>query len=305
MTNTIDSIEFSEVIGEKLTDITKGKLEGYNFSYSNLTKEEHEEAIDQIKEAIKKPPAISGKHRAEDWERGWGENKQKYRSTRDIKETIPRYFSKFPYVRWNNELIKPSTMTFEYEILCLLEYQIFSKWLKDYDNIYEFGCGTGHNLLRLREVNSQCKLFGLDWSKSSQELIGYINEDTDLDCEASQFDFFNPNYDYDIETNSAIYTVAALEQVGESFECFIDFLLHKKPNLCINIEPIPELFEGSDLELDKLCVEYCKSRHYLLGYLDCLQELEKKGKIRILQCNRNYIGSFFIEGYSTIIWRIL
>ena len=55
------------------------------------------------------------------------------------------------------------------------------------------------------------------------------------------FDFFNPNYDIDIPKNSAIFTCNSLEQIGENYKEFINFLLEKKPSLCINFEPMSEL----------------------------------------------------------------
>jgi SAM-dependent methyltransferase len=292
------------VVGENLTELAKEKISKYNFLYSDLAAEEHEMAINQIKEATKKPPIISGKHRKKDWESGWRENALAYLKSGSLKEIVPKYFNKFPYVRWNNKLIKPETKNFEYEMLCALQYQVFSRWFHDCSHIYEFGCGTGHNLLRVNEAVTGCNLYGLDWSSSSQELIEYLKNDGKLDCDSAKFDFFNPNYEYKIEENSGIYTMAALEQVGQNFKPFVDFLLYKKPRICVNIEPLVELFSPSDLELDRLCVKYCERRNYLTGYLSFLRELEKDGKINILQCNRNSIGSLFIEGYSILVWQV-
>lgn len=297
--------EFEQVIGEELTQFAKQKILQYSFEYEELSEEEYLEAIEKIKNSIKNPPTISGKHRAKDWENGWTENKKLFLKEKNARSLIPKYFGKFPYVRWNKNLIKTLNKDFEYNMLSLLEYQIFSKYFSNYKNIYEFGCGTGHNLLRVKEVKPDCKLYGLDWASSSQELLNILSEEGIMKCESTKFDFFQPEYSLEIKESSAIYTIAALEQIGSNYKNFVDFLLEKKPDICVNVEPIIELFNDSNIELDQLCVQYCESRNYLNGFLTYLKELESQNKIQIIENKRNYIGSFFLEGYSTIIWKIL
>ena len=99
-------------------------------------------------------------------------------------------------------------------------------------------------------------------------------------------------------------TVAALEQTGTRYERFLRYLIKQKPKIVIHIEPIPELLDPDNL-IDYLSIKYMEKRKYLSGYLTHLKELEKQGKIKILEARRSGIGSQYIDGYSIIAWRPL
>ena len=55
--------------------------------------------------------------------------------------------------------------------------------------------------------------------------------------------------------------------------------------------------------MDYLSIKYFKKRNYLDGLKTYLVDLEKQGKIEIIQDQRSYIGSMLIDGYSIIAWR--
>ena len=119
---------------------------------------------------------------------------------------------------------------------------------------------------------------------------------------AKQFDFFNPDYEFKLKPCSAIYTVAALEQVGTNFRDFVNYLLKQKLEYCLHVEPIGEFLDESNL-LDWLSIQYFHKRNYLQGFFNYLHELEKKGDIEIINAQRTFIGSLFIDGYSVIVWK--
>ncbi len=50
------------------------------------------------------------------------------------------------------------------------------------------------------------------------------------------FDFYKPNYDLQIPPKSAFFTHGALEQIGDNFNNFFDFIFEKKPDIVVNIE---------------------------------------------------------------------
>ena len=173
-----------------------------------------------------------------------------------------------------------------------------------YDNLLEFGCGPSYHLLRFGNFNKNINLIGLDWAEVSQNIIKEINNlAINSKIKGYNFDFFNPDYAIDIPDNSAVFTCNALEQIGENYKEFIDYLLVKKPALCINFEPMVEFLDEDNL-VDQLCVLYTKKRNYLKGYLSYLEQLEKEGKIEIILKKRLQIGSLYIEGNPVIIWKI-
>ena len=93
-----------------------------------------------------------------------------------------------------------------------------------------------------------------------------------------------------------------MEQIGNKYKKFYNFLKKKKPGVVVNIEPIPEILNSSSL-LDNLSIYYMKKRKYLNGYLNFLSKEEKKKKIKIIFKRKSYFGSFLIYEHSIIIWK--
>lgn len=246
----------------------------------------------------------SGEHRKSEWEDGWGENLTEISQEKgNINSIIPKYFNKYGAIRWRGKFIKPVSEKFEYQSLGIILDWLFDKYFRDYDSIYEFGCGPAYNLLRARETNKDAKLWGLDWAESSQAIIDKIRLDgVDKNIFGHNFDYFNPDLDFNIDKNSIVFTVASLEQVGNKWDKFIDYLIEQKPSMCIHVEPVGEMLDD-DVLLDYLSIQYFKKRNYLEGLLNGLRDREKQGKINILKTTRTHIGSLFIEGYSVIIWK--
>lgn len=233
------------------------------------------------------PLEYSGSHRRNQWEMGWQKNLDEHTS-------IPHYFGKYPVVRKDGQLID-APLGFEYQELVTLEKEVFKKYFQG-GIVYEFGCGTGHNLIHLKDVVSSCIPIGLDWVDSS---VASVRQ---LGFRGVKFNMFKPNYN--LRINGSVLTVAALEQLGSNFHKFVDYLLYQKPNLCVHLEPIGELMDPNNL-LDFLQLKYMEKRKYLSGFLTHLKTLEDRGKVKIIEASRNGIGSLFIEGYSLVVWKVL
>jgi hypothetical protein len=258
--------------------------------YKLLNKKEEQDTIIRILDTILDPSLpFSGKHRLSQWEKGWGENAK----TGDLK---PKYFGKYNVNRLNGKFVWGVSENYEQEMLYTLVDSLTRKYLTGCKNICEFGCGTGHNLHRIKKIVPEANPIGLDWAKSSQKILAQY------DMEGYNFDFFNPYFN--MPKDSGVITVAALEQTGRQYKRFVSYLLKKKPQVVVHIEPIPELLDPTKL-IDYLSIKYMEKRKYLSGYLTYLQELEKQGRIKIIEARRSGIGSLLIDGYSIVVWRPL
>lgn len=261
--------------------------------YRLLNKKEEEQAIIQMLEIIlDKSVPFSGAHRHKQWEKGWGENLES-------GDGVPKYFGKHKVNRLNGKLVIGKSKTYELDKLYSLVDSLGKKYLKNMEHIHEYGCGTGHNLWRMKAINPDAILCGLDWTKSGVQMVKSQGFDGFV------FDFFNPPVtpvNFYKGKKVGVYTVASLEQTGENYKKFVSYLLKTKPEIVVNIEPIPELLDSTKL-LDYLSIQYMSKRKYLKGYLTYLEELEKKGKIEIIEARRSGIGSFMIDGYSVIVWK--
>jgi hypothetical protein len=281
----------------------KASYAAKNLTFTEIESQLRDNLIVAFLKALDSDLPTAGEHREQIWENGWNENLLEYRKSSNLDSLRPKYFSKIPQIRWRQKWITPVNQYMEYQLFELLLDLIFESYLSESSDIYEFGCGTGNNLLRMRNFNRNANITGLDWARSSQSLIGEIAVDIqDAKMYGEHFDYFNPNSDFKLAKNSSVVTVASLEQTGKDFKKFIDYLIANRPEIVIHIEPIGEVLDENEL-LDNLSLRYFKKRNYLDGLVDHVKELEKQGKVEILRLSRTYVGSFYIDGYTLLMWR--
>lgn len=258
-----------------------------------IAREERDRWLAHVIDAIESAALpVAGPMRHEAWERGWAENAEH-------RNLIPRYFGKYPLVRWCDHLMRPHDLMFELHALATLQCWLADLFMRGVRHVYEFGAGTGHNLARLQPfLGTDTYLHALDWSQSGLDLISAWSTHS---ITTQAFDFFAPDPGVHLEAGSAVMTCAALEQTGDRFGPFIEFLLREKPAVVVHIEPLVELMELNSV-LDYLCLRYAMKRGYLRGLVPAVQLLEREGRARIHALQRTHVGSLFLEGYSVLVW---
>jgi SAM-dependent methyltransferase len=296
--------DFEDAFGESLNTFVKEKIQLLDFSYNEVSNNEEKEILlTIIKTLFNVNVKKAGEHRLQDWVRGWEENYNEFVKNNKRTDLIPKYFGKLPYIRWKQKFIKPINREFEYNTVKILQYWLFNKYFSNVDNVYEYGCGTGHNLFRANDANPETKIYGLDWTTTSQKIIKQINKIFALDFKSHQFDYFNIDKDYKIEENSAVFTFASLEQVGEKGKDFIQYLIKQQPKICVHIEPMGEYLDPNNLN-DYLSLKYFEKRCYVRDLRNYLVELQDKNIIEIIQDQRSNIGSMYVDGYSILVWKV-
>jgi SAM-dependent methyltransferase len=299
---TISIIEFQEILGLTLNEELRELFVQSDFSHQVLNEIERTKVLAEVKEVLQGELKSSGKHRKQEWEQGWHENYLRLQEMSNVDALIPGYFGKYPLLRWKQNWIKPQSKEMESNFLKIMIKSLATKYFDGVQSIYEFGCGTGHNLIDIAKSLPGKAYFGLDWAISSQDILRKVSQQLpEMKLGWRNFDFFEPDDSLMLNSNSGVITVAALEQVGSSHKDFVQFLLRNKPSIVLNIEPISELLDASNA-LDSISIDYFKKRNYLDGYLSYLRQLESLGEVRICEAKRSYFGSLFIEGYSIIVW---
>lgn len=309
MISMLDASGFAKLFGTSEEDVERmcgSLIESYDFRYTVLEQFEFEKTKLNVIQTIESGTLpVSEKKRKADWEQGWNENLKEFvESDYDLNALAPRYMYKFDTKRLFSRYIRPLDKHFELHFYNVYRRYLFKTWFKPYDHIYEFGCGTGYNLVILARLFSEKILLGLDWAESSVKLVNTIASAYKFNLNGRKFDCFDPDYDLNVPDNSLFITLNSIEQLGEGFQSFLEFMLEKRPTLIINSEPFIELYDESDL-MDSLAARYHCKRNYLNGYLDALKTLEKNNKIEILKIQRVHFGNIFHEGYSLVIWKIL
>lgn len=298
------AIDFAQLFGTKLYHVpTLGReyLRQRRFGYQAASEESHMALLSFIKEKVATGLKQAGEHRRENWEGGWAENLEKFKQRHERLGLVPQYIRPGQPLRLRQQFIEPQDPWFE-----LLWYEVFityiiNNYLSNARTVYEFGAGTGFNLLNASGLYPEKKYVGLDWSRASNELCDEIGRYYEVNITGHPFDFFNPDKDYNLDSGSAVLTVGALEQTGQAWQPFLQYLLSQPIGLCVHIEPIVEWYDPND-PVDQSAILYHKARGYWDGFPGKLKELEAEGRVKILKMRRAYIGSLFIEGYSQIIW---
>lgn len=299
--------DFAHLFGTTIDDIPGDCLEliaKTDFRYKIFIGEQRDKALLGVLKKIDSGQlTIVGKERKGTWEKGWSENLRNFLDKNyDINELIPKYYRPGEILRIYRNYATAYDPNFEFNFFKIFRLWLFRKYLKDAENIYEFGCGPGHNLVALTELYPEKKIHGLDWSIASRDLVNKIAEVYRYNITGHLFDMFSPDENLEFPNNSAVLTIGGLEQLGRDYESLLQLLLKKSPMLCLNVEPFCELYD-EDYLLDYVAIKYQEKRKYLTNYLDRLRQLESEGEIKIVKIQRMLFGSLYYDGWSFVVWK--
>ena len=299
----ITSKYFEQILDFTFSEESRKEIDEYLIEIEDLTIEEIEQHKQIIQDFLSKEFVVyAGSHRIEEWNSGWNENSTEFENSKNLDCLIPKYFGKYDVIRMDGSFKRVKSKNAELYTLRVLQKYVYEKYCKSFENYYEFGCGTGHNLLELHRISRNAGIYGFDWAAPPGQIFKNINHFFAKQFNFRRFDLTEPDSSVEILENSVVFTFAALEQIGDKNRNFIDFLVSKKPALCIHLEPIAELLDESD-ELQKLSIDYIKKRNYLSNFYNNIKLLENEQKLDILEAKRTKVGSLFLEGYSLLVWR--
>jgi hypothetical protein len=286
-----------------LSASTLSKYRANDFRYTEVSPGEHQQILFEIEQKISAGFSKVGTHRADIWESAWFDVKKRFiDSNLDPQVLNPDFISNHDYVRWNGRYIRPNSRRLELSFFEVFRDWIFTNHLQEYDNVFELGSGSGFNVIELAQKFPSKKIIGYDWSFSAAEILNIYRQRTGANVTGYSLDFFKPDMAIEFPENTAIMTFCAFEQIGHHFQPMLNFLIHKRPALIIQMEPILEFYDAHD-PFDGVAIKYHESRGYLTGYHTKLLELALKKKIDILHSKRLNFGSKYNECYSLHIWR--
>lgn len=280
-----------------------------NIKESDLTyrilidEEKDNEILNAIKRIENDMQIVATPERTQVWQNGWAENLKDFiESNYNLDSLTSKYFRENAPMRFKQQFIKSENPHFESDFWRILRTWIFKTYFPQYDTIYEFGCGTGQNLVTLAKMYPAKKIWGLDFVNSSTELVNLIHEKCNLNIQGKLFNMIQPDYNFKLEAGSAVFTAHSIEQLGNQYQNLVDYLLKNEIAFCINVEPMAELYDQNNL-IDYLAYTFHTKRHYPSGYIPLLRELEQQGKLTIIKIQRCYFGNLNHEGFNLIIWK--
>lgn len=275
-----------------------------NWSYNWIDGEELDALVSGLLERIRRKEfSIVTPGDKTRWIKGWAENLDQFVASQgDLDALAPKYVRPNMPVRLFRRFAQPIDPNFEQNWRTIYQQWLFRSYFSEFDTIYEFGSGSGEHVAVLAQTFPEKKIVGLDWAEPSCQIVDNMRRLKGWHTEGRLFDFYNPDYNLNIAPNSAVMTFAALEQVGGSSGAFVDFLLAKRPKLCVFIEPVYEWYDPANF-VDHLAIRGHDVRNFLKGLPAKLHELRQAGKIDILKQHRVEFGSLLHEAYSQIFWR--
>jgi hypothetical protein len=303
----LNLVDFARAFGTtpgRISANLRAQIERSDFRYRKLTHSERDQVIFRVLKRIHSGELSKvGEHRKKIWEKGWEENLNEFASKGFALETlVPRFIRPEPIVRLNGDYVRVCNPRFEFLFHDVARRWLFLEFMAGVDAVYEFGCGSAYNLVAIAEIAPQLRLVGLDWAESAVRLTNMIGKAHQTKLIGRVFDFFDPDDSVELGAQDAAITICALEQVGSRYEDFLQFLLRKRPRICVHMEPLIDLYDPNNL-LDYLAIRYHTLRHYLSGFLPRLKQLELEKRIEILAVQRMCFGSLYHEGYSCVVWR--
>jgi hypothetical protein len=298
--------QFAEKFGapeSEVAEIVGTDIDAAGLKYRLLEKAERDALIVSVLTRIDSGDlTVVGAARHRLWSDVWQECLENFiRNDHDVEALNPRFVGASRMLRLNGDYAEAESTRFEVDLYGIVRKWLFHRWLGGYSNIFEFGSGSAFNLVALARQRPDASIHGLDWAQGAVDLANVLREKLNLNLHGRSFDFFKPDYSLDIPVRSAVMTFCALEQTGERFTQFLDFLLAKQPARCIHMEPIVEFYDPATLP-DTMALRYHLRRGYLNGLLTRLRELEEKGRVTILDARRLGLGSLYHEGFSVVVW---
>jgi hypothetical protein len=157
------------------------------------------------------------------WEKGWKFNLNRIKRNFNIKFLTPKFVRKDQLLRINGKYIIPKSSNFETKLFQTIKLIIFYKYIKNINYIYEFGCGTGHNLIFLSKHFKNLKFIGTDCSRASQNILNIVNKRFS-NINGFFFDITKPSKNFYIKKIALFLQSALWNKLEKNIEVFLNFL---------------------------------------------------------------------------------
>ena len=300
--------EFAKSFGVEVSELTEKVVESINSKNFNLIEirgEERDRLLLRIVDKIRlDQQVIAAPGRKDIWEKGWAENLNLYINSGGAYETlIPKFIRSGEVVRWFGNYYHTEDPNFELNYIEVLREFVFEYFFKEITHLYEFGAGTGFNLIHANSWNPNLNLFGTDFVESSVKLMNLVGEYRKIPLKAEIFNMMNPSSELlRLEGKAGVVTFGSFEQLGSQIKPMINYLVEQRPQICVHIEPMIEMY-NTEVFPDYLANWFQSKRGYSAGLIGYLKELEELKEVEVIKLQRLNFGSLMMEGFNLVAWR--
>src|SRR3989344_229800 len=129
MQKKITEKEFGKMLNSKISPLVAKKIIEAKLVYSAIDSKKRDEVILKIVSVLRDDSIpFSGKHRFNQWEKGWRENLDEYIKNQDDKLLTPKYYGKYDIVRVNGNFVKAISPNFEANMISIIVYFVIDKY---------------------------------------------------------------------------------------------------------------------------------------------------------------------------------
>lgn len=267
---------------------------------------ERDDVIRMVLEKIQTDQQKIGiKERTQVWEDGWAESLNDFLKAETFDEAKKSLTPKFvrpglPF-RWNGNYVRSSDLLFEKTYIELLRIAVFDQFFQSFDGVVEFGAGTGHNLVHFSDLAPEKNFIGTDFVQPAVDLINSAGQRFERNISGVLCDMLNPNIEFEIPENHAVFTFGSLEQLASRIDNIFDYFVSSSAGRFVHIEPCIDLYNPSSL-FDYLAYTFQSNRGYTDNLLSKLKSMEANQQISVIEARRLGFGSLMMEGYNLFVW---
>lgn len=171
--------------------------------------------------------------------------------------------------------------------------------------VAELGCGYGSLILNLamKKPFRKMPLWAGEYAPSGVEIVSTLSKNLGAHIHADRCDFCSPHVtDMPIKPGAVIFTSFAVACVPRISEQFVEALMRFQPKAVVHFEPNYEDADPKSL-LGLMKQRYIQLNDYNTNLWPVLKRFSKAGKIKIIQSEKDVIGSNPFLPASLIIWK--
>ncbi|SJZ42337.1 hypothetical protein SAMN02745126_00998 [Enhydrobacter aerosaccus] len=302
---TIGPAEFEQALGiapGTLDARTTELLHSAKLTYARIDAAGQSALEAETMQRIDEGFTVVGEHRKEIWRDAWQEQLERFEASGyDLTALNPKFVDGSTILRWQGQYVLSLSNQFELRVMEILRDVLFRTYLSDVDRFFEFGSGSAFNVAAYAKLFPEVPACALDWAPAAVRIAELLRERLGMKVRGERFDFFAPSKDLVLGPGAGVFTMCALEQTGDRFGAFLDYLLQQRPRRVVHVEPTVELYDPTTRH-DQLAIEYHTRRKYLVGLLPALKKLAADDRINLVYSRRLRFGSRFHECFSIHVW---
>lgn len=178
------------------------------------------------------------------------------------------------------------------------------KYITECSALFELGSGYGSIILKLakKSLFSKVPLFAADFSESALKLLQMIALEEKIKIQTASCNFLDHKLtNIVLPTGSLIFTSFALTCIPQLEDTILENMINLKPKFVVHFEPFYEHQEDTSL-FGLLNKKYIQLNNYNKNLLNLLKNAQEKGKITIIEEDRNCFGINPLLCGSVLVW---